>query len=440
MSIRRVVITGIGFISPLGLTVEQNWDALMKGKGGIDLITSFPCHSYPTKIAGEVKDFNPNTYQIKTKSLKVMNKTIQYAIASAYQAMLDAKIAATSFPASEIGIALGVDGIQYTVEELLLASYETAGEDLARYASSDENSPPIPIKTKDPDASINPLWPLTVLPNMSLCHIAIQLQLQGPNLVFSSIDAAGSQAIGEAFKSIRQGEHDIYLAGGSYALNTTHFISLSSLNLLSQNNTRPREACKPFDRRRDGCVLGEGGVMLVLEEYSHARERGIPLYAEITGYGSLFNGAAGLFDVGVTPSDYKGMQACMTKALNDAGVSTDDIDYINADGKATSLGDQVEAEAIKNTFGSKGSKIPVSAHKSSMGHLLPAAGAAEAAITALSLNKGCIPPTINYVEKDPEFDLNIIPNNVLVKDIQCAISNTFGFTGEHTTLVLKKCN
>jgi 3-oxoacyl-[acyl-carrier-protein] synthase II len=431
---RRVVVTGLGVVSPLGNTVKGNWNSLIEGKGGIGPITSFPCHCFPTKIAGEIKNFKPTNYQIKPKALKIMTRAIQYAIASTYLALEDAKIAEKDYEPRQVGLTLGVDGIQYTAEEFLLSCYEAVGKDLKNYISADDMGSGVPIKTRDPDLSVNPLWPLSVLSNMGLCHISIQHNFQGPNLAFSSIDAGGAQAVGEAFKSIRQGAGNIYFAGGTYALNTMHLLSLSSSNLLSEKNG----SCRPFDRSRDGCVLGEGSAMLVLEEISHAKKRGASIYAEIVGFSSFFNGHANLSNVGSDPPDWEGMYLCMIQALNDASISPSDIDYINADGKGTVFGDRAEALAIKHAFGEQGSKVPVSTSKPLTGHLLPASGAFEAASTVLSVKEDLIPPTENCTDRDAQCNLNVISENALKKEINYAISNTFGFTGEHTTLVFGK--
>ncbi len=369
-----------------------------------------------------------------------MNKTIQYAIAATCGALEDARIDAAD-PASmeHYGLALGVDGIQYSAEDFLLATYAASGEDMAYYASAAEGNEKQSIKTRDPHLTVHPLWPLTVLPNMSLSHISMLQKIQGPNIVFSSIDAAGAQASGQAFKSIRIGESVVYLAGGSYALNTIHLLSFSTHQLLSQNSD-PQQACRPFDCSRDGSVLGEGAVMLVIEELTHALQRGASIYAEIIGYSTYFNGLNSCLSVGRDTPDWQGMHDCMVAAIRDAGIAPAEVNYITADGKATVWGDRMEAQAIRETFNDTGSRIPVSTYKSALGHLLPAAGAASAAITALSISNGIIPPTQNHTATDSQCTLNIVGQAPCRHEIHYALSNTFGFTGENTSLVFKHYN
>lgn len=429
---RRVVVTGLGVVSPLGTTIKENWGALVAGKSGIGPVTSLSCPTFPVKTAGEVQHFKSATYHISPKSLKVMNKTIQYAIAASYLAVKDANLSKKDCAPRDIGLCFGVNGIQYTGEELLLASYESVNKDYRNYMNAEYRTEGVPIRTKDPTLAVHPLWPLSVLANMSLCHIAIQHDFQGPNIALSSIDAAGSQAVGEAFKAIRQGTGDIYVAGGSYALNTIDFLSLAAQHLLSQ----PPASCRPFDRLRDGCVPGEGSAVLILEELSHARNRGAPVYAEIVGYGSFFNGKAECTDSGSSAAGWQAMSECMRQALHDASLSPSAIDYINADGKGTVAGDILEARALHDLFGSS---IPVSTSKPLTGHMLPASGAFEALATVLAVRESVIPPTINCTDQDTECDLYLI-KNALKKQIKYAISNSFGFSGEHTTVIFKQYN
>jgi 3-oxoacyl-[acyl-carrier-protein] synthase II len=419
------------------LTTKDNWTRLITGQTGIGPITTIPCKTFPIKIAGEVKQFNPATYNIKTKSLKLMNKTIQFALAAAWCAVRDAGIDPAAPEMQHYGLALGVEGVQYTAEDFFLASYAAAGDDMASYVSVPAEHEKRSIKTKDPYRSVHPLWPLTVLPNMSLSHVSMLQKIQGPNLVFSSIDAAGAQAIGEAFRAIRSGAGDVYLAGGSYALNTIHLLSFATLQLLSHNSD-PQQACRPFDCSRDGSVLGEGAVILIIEELCHAQKRGAPVYAELAGYSSCVNGLSACPDPGCDAPDWQGMHQCMSAAIQDAGIEPSDIDCITADGKATVQGDRREAQAILQTFNAAGAHIPVSSNKSALGHLLPASGAASAAITALSLYEGVIPPTLNHNHSEPENTVHIISQTTRRKDLRYALSNTCGFTGEHTSLVFKQ--
>jgi 3-oxoacyl-[acyl-carrier-protein] synthase II len=429
---RRVAVTGLGAVSPIGTTLEETWNALLNGRSGIDRITSISAPSFPVSLAGEIKDFSPRAFKIPAKSLKVMNKTIQYALAASSRAVEHARLADAPYGARQTGLSLGVNGIQYTTEELFLASYESIGRDMRNYMDEEHRSDGVPITLNDPSLAVHPLWPLSVLANMSLCHIAIQHNAQGPNLAFSSLDAAGSQAIGEAYRAIRQGICDVFIAGGSYGLNTLDVLSLSSLGLLARRD----ETCRPFDRRRTGCVPGEGAAVFVIEELEAALRRGAPVYAEITGYGSFFNGAAERFDLARDLPDRQAMAACMAQALHDAALSPGEVDFINADGKGSVTGDLMEAGAYRDVFKDSCATIPVSTSKPLTGHMFSASGAFAALATVLSVSTGMIPPTINNETPDEDCGL-MLPKIALKKQMRYAISNTFGFSGEHTTLVFK---
>ncbi len=432
---RRVVVTGLGVVSPLGNTVNKTQQALSEGTCGLSPIISFPSSSFPAKVAGEIRDFNPAMYGIKPKSRKVMNKTIQYAIAATGLAREDALLKNSNYyESSNVGLSLGVHGVQFSSEELLLASYEAISEDMRGYMSTAYKNTGVPVKIRDPERAVHPLWALSVLANMSLCHVAIQYNIQGPNIALSSLDVAGSQALGEAYKAVRHGTNPVYLAGGSYALNTNDFLSLSSLKLLSEHN----QDCRPFDSSRDGCVLGEGSAMLVLEELSHARRRGAKIYAEIAGFGSLFDGDAPFDDMCTTQPDNQAMSSCMHLALEDACIAPSAVNYINTDGSGTVFGDRNEALAVKQTFGSCTGTVALSSTKPLTGHMLAAAGAFEALATILSIKEGFIPPTRNCTKPDCMFPLNIITKTGIRKQLQYALSNSFGLSGECASLVFKK--
>ena len=431
--IRRVVVTGLGIISPVGNSTGEVLLSLLNSKDGTGPISTFAYPSFPAKTAGEVKNFNPRDYKIKPKSLKLMNKTIQYAIASAHLAMEDAGIEGEAYPPENSGLALGVDGLQYSAEEFFLACYESTGKDLRITLSPGDKYADIPIHTNDPDLSVHPLWPLSVLANMSLCHISIQNQFQGPSLAFSSIDASGAQSIGEAFKSIRHGESDLYLAGGSYALNTMSFMSLSAMGLLSKETG----ACLAFDSSEKGFTLGEGSVVMVLEEKELAEKRGGRIYAEITGYSSYYDNGS-FYKVSSKDQDPSGLSECIKQSLSCASLSPADIDYINADGRADIKGGAPEISALKDVFGENAGDIPISTSKPLTGHMLPASGAFDAASTVLSVYHDMIPPAKNCSKQEALKGLNIIAENPLEKQIKNAVSNTFGFSGEHTSLVFSK--
>ncbi len=428
---RRVVVTGLGLVSALGNSVEENWNALEDGTSGIKPISTPPYPaSFPLRHAGEITNFKPREFGIKPKSLKVMNPTIQYALAASWLALKDAGVNDTVYNPEQIGITLGVDGLQYTAEETLLASYEAVGNDMGNYLTTNGQAAGTPIHTKDPNLAIHPLWPLSVLANMALCHISIQHNLQGPNLAFSSLDVGGSQAIGEAFHLIRQGDCDVFIAGGSYGLNTMHMLSLASLNAVAGT----AESGKPFGSASKGCVPGEGAAIVVLEELNRARKRNARIYAEISGYGTFFNGSA---QPDGSPADQRDMLRSMQTALDDAGIAPADIDYVNTDGKGLRTGDDAEIGAVRQLFGGRSNPLPASTCKQLTGHMLAAAGAFDAVTSILALEKGCIPGSGDTGNLPPDSPIQI-NKKALKKEIKYAISNTFGLTGENTSLVFNR--
>jgi len=431
--IRRVVVTGLGIISPVGNNTEEAWSSLLAGQSGIGSLSTISYPSFPAKAAGEVKNFNPRDYHIKPKSLKLMNRTIQFAIAASGLAMTDAGICEETYPPENAGLALGVDGVQYSTEEFLLACYESTGKDLKIYVSPESPYADISIHTRDPGLSVHPLWSLSVLANMSLCHISIQQQLQGPNLAFSSIDASGAHAIGEAFRSIQYGESDLYLAGGSYALNTMTFMSLSALGLLSDKN----ETDPVFDACNKGLLLGEGAVVMVLEEKEAAKKRGARIYAEINGYASSY-GSSSFVDLSLQTPDASGLANCIQQSLTDASLSPAAIDFINADGRPGIQGRSPEIAALESVFGENAGSIPVSTAKSLTGHMLPATGAFDAASTVLSIYHDLIPPAGRQPDNEVLSRLHLVTRQPLATPVHYAVSNTFGISGEHTSLVFTK--
>lgn len=426
---RRVVVTGIGLITPLGLTIEENLQALCNGVSGVKPISSFDCEYFPVKIAGEIKHFDPAQYVKKKKSLKLMNKTIQYAIGASDLAMKDSGLETDLLDPSRIGISLGVEGTQYTINDLSSA-FE---------ASSDENKQFDLRKCGSEGYKVlNPLWPLTVLPNMSLCHIAINYNIQGPNMIFCSLGSGGAQAIGEAANAIKNNEADIFVAGGSDAINSVTIMYLALHNLFSSNNENPKEASRPFEKERDGIVIGEGAGILILEELQHALKRGARIYGELAGYASSIYGdrlpsADKLFFTNET-----GASLCMKKALEDAGMNYEKIDYINADGQSSIQSDKAETLAIKQVFGERARKVSISATKSMTGHLLTASAATEIIISLLCIQHGIVPPTINYDKEDEDCDLDYTPNFVRNNKIDTVMSNSFALGGENASLIVKR--
>jgi|YNPNPStandDraft_1061719.scaffolds.fasta_scaffold00190_16 3-oxoacyl-[acyl-carrier-protein] synthase II len=426
---RRVVVTGLGAVSPIGNTPEHIWQALCACHSGLAPLKLSCAPSLPIAVAGQIQNFSPREFNIPVKSLKVMNKTIQYALAASSRAVADAGIRNVYAPA-EIGIYLGVNGIQYTAEELFLASYEAVGRDMRSYMNHEYRSTGEAVTFRDPDAAVHPLWPLSVLANMALCHIAIQHNFQGTNLAFSSIDAAGSQAIGEAFHTIRQGRAEVIVAGGSYALNTLDLLSLIGSGVLAPGDA----ACRPFDRNRAGCVAGEGAVLLVLEERTRALKRGARIYAEIVGYGSWCDTTGVLPHEGSSQNAHEPLCCCMEQALQDASCEPAAISCIAADGKSTPEHDRREAQAYGYLFGQYGATIPISSPTPLTGYLFSANGALNALTALLSLIHGMVPPLANHDAPDPDCAL-LFPKKTLKKNVAYAMANTFGFLGEHTTLI-----
>jgi 3-oxoacyl-[acyl-carrier-protein] synthase II len=412
---RRVVITGLGLISPLGLTVEDNWNSLIKGTSGIDFISSLECTSWEIKIAGEVKDFDPACLPGKKKSIKLMNRNSQLAVAATSLALEDSGLNRDEVNPYDMGIAFGAFGIQYTFEDAYAWLKETEG-----------------------DKSLNPIWPLTILPNMSLCHIAISHNIQGPNVAFCGLTTSGGQAIGEAFKLIKYGECDIFVAGGCSSLSPSYLFSLNSSGVLSREQNNLSAACCPFDKERSGLVMGEGAAVVILEELSHALRRKASIYGEVIGYGSTVKGTTLLSEVQSFEEMVEGATACMKHTIEQAEINPEDIDYINADGKSTPVSDWAETEAIKNVFGSHAYNVSISSTKSMMGHLLCASGPAEVIVGALAIREGIIPPTINYRHPDNCCDLDYTPNHGKEREVNSVLSHTIGLEGENTALIIRR--
>jgi len=421
---RRVVVTGLGLISPLGNNLKESWQSLIQGKSGIRRVHSPLSETLPYSIAGEIKNFDPAQFIPKRKSIKLMNRGSQLVASAAHMAISDAGI-----NPNEIGLVLGIGGTQYAIEDTVAAIYASLSDDLTvdhqRFGRKGLKS-------------LNPIWPFTILPNMALCHISILYHIQGPNVILTSIASAGAQAIGEAVKKVKEGETPVFLAGGCDTINPICLTSFFLKDLLSPSADNPEEICRPFDRDRNGLVLGEGAALLIVEDLDHARERGAKIYAEITGYSSCVYGMGDMPGKESLPQVIHGAEMAMQGALGDAGISPEEIDYINAEGRSCEISDWAETEAIKRVFGDYAYKVPVSSNKSMMGHLLCASGPAEAIFSILTINENIIPPTINYHHPDPRCDLDYIPNEAREKKVDIIMSNTFSPEGDYTTLIMKR--
>ena len=406
----RVVVTGVGVITPLGNTVEKFWNSLINGESGIDTVTKFDVSEFPTKVAAEVKDFEPTLY-IDKKEARRMDRFIQFAVASAKLALEDSQIDLSKVDLNRFGViyGTGIGGIE-TFENQLKIMHE-----------------------KGP-GKVSPFFIPMMIANMAAGQIAITFGLKGINETIVNACASSTNAIGEAFKAIQRGDADLIVTGGTEAaIIPMSFAGFCAMKAMSTNED-PKKASRPFDLNRDGFVMGEGSASLILESLEHAQKRGAKIYAEIIGYGATDDA----YHITAPAPEGEGAARAMEAALKDGKVSFDMIDYINAHGTSTEYNDKFETMAIKKVFKDHAYKLYVSSIKSMVGHLLGAAGAIEAVATVLTIKNGIIPPTINYETPDPECDLNYVPNKAIEKEVNYAISNSFGFGGHNGTLLFKK--
>ncbi|RII31603.1 MAG: beta-ketoacyl-[acyl-carrier-protein] synthase II [Geobacter sp.] len=408
---RRVVITGVGAVSPLGTGNTANWDALINGKSGIGLITRFDASEMPVKIAGEVKGFNPDDF-IDKKDIKKMDLFIQYALGAAHYAMEDSGLTITEENAERVGVLVGAGlGGLPAIER-----YHTALQEGG-------------IK------KISPFFIPMLIINLAPGHISIKYGAKGPNISSVSACATATHSIGDAYHIIKRGDADAMIAGGTESTVTPLGIGgFAVMKALSDRNDSPETASRPFEKNRDGFILGEGAGIVVLEEYEAAKKRGAKIYAEVVGYG-LTGDAYHL----TTPAPGgEGAARCMRMALRGGGVDPEQVNYINAHGTSTPFNDLYETMAIKTVFGDHAKKMMVSSTKSMTGHLLGAAGGIEAVFCCLAMEKSVVPPTINYVEPDPECDLDYVPNTARDAKLEYTMSNSFGFGGTNASLLFKK--
>jgi 3-oxoacyl-[acyl-carrier-protein] synthase II len=408
---RRVVITGVGVISSLGNDAAVFWNNLLEGKSGIDNITSFDVSDYPTQIAGEVKDFNPEEYMDK-KEVRRTDRFAQFALAASKMALQNAKLEITPEIAPRVGVYIG-SGIGG------LATWE------------DQHTV---LMEKGP-RRVSPFFIPMMIANMAAGLVSIETGAKGPTSSAMTACATGTNAIGDAFKLIQYGKADVMITGGAEAtIRPMAIAGFCSAKAMSTRNDEPQKASRPFDRDRDGFVMSEGAGVLVLEEYEHAVKRGATIIAEVIGYG--LSGDA--HHITAPPENGEGAARCMQDALHDAEIRPEDVGYINAHGTSTDIGDIAETRAIKTVFGDHAYKLAVSSTKSMTGHLLGATGGVEAIATAFALRDQILPPTINLDNPDPECDLDYVPNKARRADVKVAISNTFGFGGHNATIVLKR--
>jgi len=408
---RRVVVTGIGLVTPLGTGVEKTWQSLCEGKSGIGRITRFDPSELPSQIAAEVKDFDPADF-IDKKEIKKMDRFIQFGIAAAKMAVEDARLEITEAISERVGVYVGagIGGLP-AIESNHIKFLEGG------------------IK------KLTPFFIPMVIINLVSGHIAIIVGAKGPNSAVATACATGTHAIGDAFKIIQRGDADIMIAGGTESTISPLAVGgFCAMRALSVRNDEPEKASRPFDALRDGFVMGEGAGVVILEELTLAEKRGAKIYAEVCGYG--MTGDA--YHITSPAPEGVGAARCMNATLKDAGLSPDDISYINAHGTSTKFNDENESSAIKAVFGKTAYDIPVSSTKSMTGHLLGAAGGIEAVFSVLAIDRSVIPPTINYEFPDPECDLDYVPNKSRASNVDVALSNSFGFGWTNACILFRK--
>ncbi|PLX76264.1 MAG: beta-ketoacyl-[acyl-carrier-protein] synthase II [Desulfuromonas sp.] len=408
---RRVVVTGIGAVSPLGTGNEKNWDALMKGESGIAPITRYDASELPTRIAAEVKDFNADDF-IEKKEQKKMDLFIQYALAASEIAMQDSGLKVTDENAERVGVLVGsgLGGLP-TMEHY---------HDVMREKSYKR---------------ITPFFIPMLIINLAPGQISIRFGAKGPNLSTVSACATGTHSIGDAYHMIARGDADAMIAGGTESTITPLAVSgFNVMKALSTRNDDPAGASRPFDKGRDGFVMGEGAGIVILEEMEAAKKRGAKIYAELSGYGLTSDA----YHLTAPAPEGEGAARCMKMALERAGVKPEEVGYINAHGTSTPYNDLYETMAIKSVFGEHAYKLKVSSTKSMTGHALGAAGGLEAVYTLMAMDRGMVPPTINYQEPDPDCDLDYVPNKPQEADVKVALSNSLGFGGTNATILFKK--
>lgn len=408
---RRVVITGMGAITPLGTGLSAFWEGLIAGRSGVSRITRFDPSQFSTQIAGEVRDFDPTAY-IDRKDARRMDRFTQFAVAGARMAVEDAGLDDDAVDWERVGVLIGsgIGGIQ-TLEEQCRILWEKGPE------------------------RVSPFFVPMMIPDMASGQVSIALGAKGHNACTVTACASGTNAIGDAFRVIQRGAADIMITGGTEAaVSPLSIAGFCSAKALSRRNDAPEAASRPFDKDRDGFVMGEGAGILVLEALDHALKRGARIYAEVVGYGCTGDA----YHITAPAPEGEGARRAMEAALQDAGIPPEAVGYINAHGTSTEYNDKYETLAIKRVFGEAAYSIPISSTKSMTGHLLGAAGGVEAIAVALTLANGVIPPTINYETPDPECDLDYVPNKARVQQVDVALSNSFGFGGHNAVLVFRR--
>ena len=407
----RVVITGMGCISPLGNSVKETWDNLVAGKSGAGTITKFDASAFPTRVAAEVKNFNPEEY-VDKKDVKKYDTFCFYALAAAKEAMEQAGLDNKEFDHERAGCCIGAGIGGFKVIEDTQAAFLTGGF-----------------------KKVSPFFIPGVIINIANGLVSIKYELKGPNVSIVTACATGTHSIGDAARIIERGDADIMVAGGVEAAITPLAVAgFTNMRALTRRNDEPEKASRPFDKDRDGFLIGEGGGVLVLESLEHAKARGAKILGEIVGYGM----SSDAYHVTLPASDGNGARRCMEAAIKDAGITPDKVGYINTHGTSTPAGDVLETKAIKDVFGDAAKTVKISSTKSMTGHLLGAAGAVEGIITMMAVNEGVIPPTINIENQDEQCDLDYTPNKAVRYEMEYGLSNSFGFGGTNASLVFRK--
>ena len=412
MSRQRVVVTGLGIISPVGNDVPSFWESLCAGRGGVDTLTSFDSSAFDSHLAAEVKGFDPAIYKISVKELRRLEKFVQYSIAASTQALADSGLELDKEDKRRIGVVIGsgIGGL-YTIQEQTKIYLSKGPSRLSPF-----------------------LIPMLIV-NEAAGHVAINFGLKGPNSCVATACASGSHAIGDASRIIERGDADIMVCGGAEScIVPTGFGGFCALKALSTRNNEPQKASRPFDAQRDGFIIGEGCGLVVLESLEHALKRKARIYAEFAGYGM----SCDAYHITAPDPDGEGAAIAITQAMRDAGLNPENIDYINAHGTSTKLNDKVETLAIKRALGSYAKKVMVSSTKSMTGHLLGAAGGVEFVACVLAIRDQVVPPTINYEYPDPDCDLDYVPNTARKTKVEICLSNSLGFGGHNATLAVKK--
>jgi 3-oxoacyl-[acyl-carrier-protein] synthase II len=408
---KRVVVTGLGLVTPLGIGLEPSWNALIAGTSGIGPLTQFDASQLPVRIAGEVKNFDPAPY-IEAKEIKKMDRFIHFAMAAATMAVEDSGLTVTESNAERVGVIVGsgmggLHAIEHYHKALLERGYR----------------------------KVTPFFIPMLIINLASGNISIKFGARGPNSAIATACATGSHAIGDAFRLIQRGEADAMIAGGTEACITPlGIVGFAVMKALSTRNDDPERASRPFDAERDGFVVGEGSGVVILESLETALSRGARIYAEVIGYGM----SSDAYHITTPAPEGKGAAQCMRSALRDAGIAPEQVGYINAHGTSTKYGDELETMAVKTVFGEHAHTLCVSSTKSMTGHLLGAAGGIEAVFSVLAIARGVVPPTINLDNPDPECDLDYVPNRAREMNVDVALSNSFGFGGTNASLLFRR--